>query len=161
MRRVWTARIVTAFLVWLAGCAVAYWRGNQPRPGLLALLVAAVAATLWLFLDASLTTVPASWSRPDREPGRLPGEDPRLAMLTRLVGAHLDAREVGPGLQQELATLADQRLLAHYGVSLKADPVRASALLGPELAAYVAGDGGHARLTPERIALLLDRVEAL
>ena len=160
-RRMWFGRFAAAFAVWAVVTAVAYWRGNQPRPGLVALFVAAGAGTIWLFLDASVLHGPTRWTTRAHEPYRQPGQDPRLDLLTRVVGQHLDAKEVGGGLHKHLSALADQRLVARYGVSAVADPERAAELMGPELARFVASTRPYPRLTLDQIDVLVSRIEAL
>jgi hypothetical protein len=94
---------------------------------------------------------------------RPPGDDPRLAFLHRLVLRHLDAREVGDNLQEHLLNLADHRLVATHGISLRADPDRAEPFVGAELAALAAGAGRGAprRMSVAQIDVLLQRIEAL
>jgi hypothetical protein len=160
-RRRWAARISAAFAVWAAIVTVATLQGNRPDALLLGLTVAAFAATVWLYLDASVLTEAVVWADALEDPVREPGEDGRLAYLTRVVGQHLDAREVGDGLHQRLVELVDHRLMAGHGVSLRADPERAAGLLGPELAALVLQQPPHPRLDVRRIDVLLSRIEAL
>ena len=62
------------------------------------------------------------WAGHDDDPVRPLGEDPRLSRLARVVGQHLDAREVGDTLQRHLVDLADQRLMARHGLSWRVDP---------------------------------------
>lgn len=159
-RRLWTTRICVAFGVWLVLTAGAYLLGNRPSPGLLALLVAAGAVTLWLFLDGASPRA-ADWALSGTERLRPLGEDPRLAMLNRVVAQHLDAREVSDQLHRHLTELADHRLVAHHGVSRLADPERADRLMGPTLAEYARSSAAHRRLTPAQISQLIDRIEDL
>jgi hypothetical protein len=159
-RRLWTFRIGVAFGVWLVLTVGAYLLGNRPSPGLLALLVAVAAVTLWLFLDGSAPRA-ANWALTDTERLRPLGEDPRLAMLNRVVSQHLDAREVSDQLHRHLTELADHRLVAHHGVSRLADPERADRLMGPALAEYARSGATQRRLTAAQIAVLIDRIEAL
>jgi hypothetical protein len=164
-RRRWAARICTAFAVWAVLVLVARVLGNHPDGLLLGLTVAAFATTLWLYLDVSTRSEAPLWDREDDERIRPPGEDPRLALLVRVVSRHLDAREADDTLQRHLLELADQRLVARHGVSWRVDPDRAAPLLGPDLVglARQAGPGGPPapRLSPGRIDVLLSRIEAL
>jgi hypothetical protein len=159
--RMWATRIGTALGLWAVVVLVAQVFGNQPDVPLLALLTAAVAATLWLYLDVSTRSETPSWELPDDAPVRPPGEDPRLALLTRVVAGHLDARDVGDALHRHLLQLADRRLVARHGITREADPDRAAALLGPELTALAGQRPPHPRLDPRRIDVLLSRIEAL
>jgi hypothetical protein len=140
---------------------VAFLQGNRPDGLLLGLTVAAFATTLWLFLDAGLHSEAPRWDLADDDPVRPPGEDPRLALLTRVVAQHLDAREVGDVLHRHLCELADQRLMAAHGVSWRVDPDRAAPLLGPELVALARQRAPHPRMNPQQIDVLLSRIEAL
>ena len=127
----WVGRFAAAFAVWAVVTAVAYSRGNQPRPGSAravrrgrcghALAVPRRVSPAW----------PTRWTT--RRARALPaaGTGPRLALLTPGRGQHLDAKEVGDGLHRHLRALADQRLVARYGVSAVADPERAAELIGP------------------------------
>lgn len=160
-RRRWTARIAVAFAIWAGVVLVARFKGNQPDALLLALTVAAFGTTLWLYLDAGAHSEPPNWDRPDDDPVRPPGEDRRLALLTRVVGQHLDSREVGDGLQRHLVELADERLMAAHGVSWRVDPDRAAPLLGPELAALARQHPPYPRMSLHQIDVLLSRIEAL
>jgi hypothetical protein len=159
--RLWTSRIATAAAVWAVVVLVARVKGNQPDVPLLALTVAASATTLWLYLDVSTRSEVPLWDRTDSDPVRPPGEDPRLALLTRVVGQHLDAREVGDGLQRHLLDLADHRLMTTHGVSWRVDPDRAAPLLGPELVALARQSAPYPRMTLQQIDVLLTRIEAL
>ncbi|QNN51766.1 hypothetical protein [Nocardioides mesophilus] len=163
--RAWGAgRLAAAAGLWLVVTVAAYLLGNQPRPGLIALMIAAGATVLWLLLDVSGDSETVRWSSPRAVPVRLPGEDPRLALLHRVVVQHLDSRDVGNALHRHLAELADQRLVAHHGVSRRADPDRADAILGPELARVVADASGgppYPRLSLDQIDLIVSRIEDL
>ena len=160
-RRRWTARIAVAFAVWAVVVLLARVWGNHPDPALLALTVAAFATTLWLFLDASTQSEVPMWAGHDDDPVRPLGEDPRLSRLARVVGQHLDAREVGDTLQRHLVDLADQRLMARHGLSWRVDPERAAPLLGPELVALARQSPPYPRLSVQQIDVLLSRIEAL
>lgn len=152
-------RVAVAAVCWLALVAVAGLLRMGPRPGMLAVVVAAVATVLWLFLDVSVRSEAPRWRLVTDEAVRPPGEDPRLALLRRVVGGHLDSRQVDDHLHRQLAAAADRRLMARHGVTWQADPERAAALLGPELADYL-GDA-HRRLTVSQIDRLLMRIEDL
>ena len=160
-RRRWTARIALAFALWAVVVVIAHLQGNRPDGLLVGLTVAAFATTLWLFLDAGLQSEAPRWDLHDDDPVRSPGEDPRLALLTRVVAQHLDAREVGDVLHRHLCELADQRLMAAHGVSWRVDPGRAAPLLGPELVALARQDAPYPRMTLQQIDVLLSRIEAL
>ncbi len=157
----WRARVGAAFAVWAVLVLSARVLGNQPDALLLGLTVAASATTLWLFLDASTQSEAPVWDSGSTERVRPPGEDPRLALLTRVVSRHLDAREVDDTLRRHLLALVDQRLMARHGVSWRVDPERASPLLGPELVALARQEPPHPRMSIQQIDVLLSRIEAL
>ncbi len=157
----WWGRAGLAFLVWFGVCGVAALFGAHPSYGLVALVVAAAAGVLLLVLDTSARIYPATWRLPDTDPVRPPGEDPRLTLLHRAVTAHLVAHEVGGQLHDHLMTVVDQRLVGRHGVSRRADPERADALMGPALARFAAATDPYPRLTAEQIDVLIDRIEEL
>ena len=92
---------------------------------------------------------------------RRPGEDPRLDQLRRVVGHHLDGRDVDDTLHRRLADLVDHQLVARYGITREADPARAAALMGPDLVATLAARPPYPRLTPARTEHLLQQLEDL
>jgi len=161
MRTRWTGRVGFALLVWFLLVYVAHLVGGEPDVGLVGLTVAAGSAVLWLCVDAVAEGDPPGWELLDDEPLRPPGQDARLAALTRVVSAHTEARRPGAGLQRALMALADQRLIARYGVSWRADPDRARPHLGPELLALAEQSEPYPRMTRTQVDLLLDRIEAL
>ena len=157
----WLPRVAIAFVLWLAVAAIGGILGNHPRPGLLALTIGVGAAVVWLFLDVSGDAETSHWPGMVEEPVRSPGEDPRLERLHRILLQHETAHEVGDALYRQLAELADQRLVAHHGVSLVADPERAAQILGPELTSVANQGPPYPRLSTGRIDVLLKRIEEL
>ena len=157
----WVVRGVAALVVWAALTLGAQVLGGRPHPGLLALAVAGAATAVWLVLDLPGSSAVTVWERIGSEPIRPPGEDPRLAVLERVVAAHFDARVVSDSLQRHLMALVDQRLLARHGVSWRVDPERAAPLLGPELLALARQSGPYPRMSVHQIEVLLARIEAL
>ena len=153
--------LVTGFGVWFVVCAVSLFFGLRPHPVLLALLVAAVGGVLLLLVGTTVEPPSVAWTPREPDPMWRSGEDPRLALLTRLVTAHLVAHNPGGPLHRHLTALADQRLVAHHGVSRLADPQRAHALLGPELTALATATDPFPRLTMDQIDVLIDRIEEL
>jgi hypothetical protein len=157
----WLRRAAGAFAIWLVICLVAVIFGQRPHPGLLALVVLAGSLTLTLLLEADTMTSALRWQLPGRDSVGEPGEDPRLALLTRVVSAHLVSREVDDRLRQHLRAIVEARMVDHHGISRQADPERAARLLGPDLDGFLAGTGGPVRLTPAQIDVLIDRIEEL
>ena len=157
----WAGRVGFALLVWFLLVYVSHLVGGDPEVGLVGLAVAAGSAVLWLCVDSLGESDRHSWELLDDEPLRPPGQDARLAALTRAVAAHFEARRPGDGLQRQLMSLVDQRLVARYGVSWRADPDRARAHLGPELLALAEQTEPYPRMTRTQVGLLLERIEAL
>jgi hypothetical protein len=160
-RRRWTLRVLAAVGSWAVLTLVARVFGNQPRAGLLALVVAALATVLWLYLDASVQSDVPVWDRVADEPIRPPGEDPRLALLTRVVAQHFDARRPDGTLRRHLLDLADHRLVSRHGLSWRADPERAEGVMGPELTALARQSEPYPRMSEDQIDVLLKRIEGL
>jgi hypothetical protein len=160
-RRQWTLRALAAFAVWAVLTMAARVLGNQPRAALLALAVAAIATVFWLYLDTSAQADVPVWDRAADEPIRPPGEDARLALLTRVVAQHFDARRPDGTLRRHLLELADHRLVRSRGVSWRADPERAEQVMGPELAALARQTEPYPRMGADQIDVLLGRIEAL
>ena len=159
-RRTWVMRIGAAFGLWLVVCVAGFLLGNQPRPGLVALVIATAAAVLWLYLDTSAESEPPRWRLVDDEPIRPRGEDARLALFQRAVTRQLESRDVSDQLQRHLAAVTEQRLLTKHGISRLADPQRAARMLGPELAGFL-DQARPPRLSLTQIDQLLKRIEAL
>lgn len=158
-RRKWRTRIGITFGLWLVVCVVAFLLGNQPRPGLIALVVAAAAGTAWLYLDTSAESEPPRWHLVSDDPIRPRGEDSRLALFQRVIAGHLDSRDVTDQLHRYVSAVADQRLVTKHGISRLADPERAAQVMGPELAGFL--ERPRSRLSPSQIDQLLNRIEAL
>lgn len=154
----WRSRTAFVAGVWIAGVAGASFFGLRVQPLLGLLVLLAVCATVWLFTDASARSTPTGWRTVDDDPVREPGQDPRLALLHRVVTGHLDARGLDEQLPRHLLALADQRLLAHHGVDRRTDPGHAAELMGPELTALA---DRPTRLDLPRITHLVDRIESL
>ncbi len=139
--RAWWARAVLLALVVVVGQVVLTLLDFGPRLLGWALLATAVAALLWLLLDAAGTQA-AGWDsglppfvRPD------PGE---ATTYSRVLDSHLDSRDPGPALRDRLVALARSR-----------DPDLADPVLR-DLAQQPAR-----RLTPDDIDRYLTRIEAL
>lgn len=159
-RRAWL-RVAGAFLVWAGLVGLARTLGSSPDIVLVGLTVAAASAALWLCVDALEETASPRWELLVDEPIRPPGQDSRLAALTRMVTAHFEGRRADDTLHQQLVGLVDQRLMARHGLSWRADPARARELLDPELAALAEQQPPHPRMSRHQVDVLLTRIEAL
>jgi hypothetical protein len=146
--------------VWALVCAGAWLFNGSPRPALVALLVVVVGLVVVMLLDLTATTGygESGWQVVAPEPVHPPGSDQRLLLLDRLVRDHLVSREPGDSLARHLVDLADQRLVARHGISLRADSDRAAELM-PEVVAL--SRAGSRRLSAADVGALLDRIEAL
>jgi len=147
-----TATAVVFGVFW----ALLYALGVDPRPGPLLLLVALVMAVLAL-VNINVTSDGPSWEVHPSQPVNEPGQDARLAMYTRVISGHLDARTIDPGLRDRLAELASARLRQRHGVGLR-DPV-ATDLLGREVADLLTGPAR--RLARAEIETAVRRIEGL
>ncbi len=160
MRKQWTSRIAAAFGLWLVVCVVAQLLGNQPRPGLIALVIGAAATTAWLYLDTSAQSEPARWQLVSDEPIRPPGSDPRLSLFERVIAQHLDSRDATDQLHRYVSETTERRLVTKHGINRATDPERARAVLGPELAGFLDNPRSR-RLSLSEIDSMLTRIEAL
>lgn len=156
----WRNRVALAALVWVLACAGAWVWGLEPKPGLLALVTAAAAGVVWLYLDVSGEAERATWDRVSDDPVRAPGEDPRLSLLRRVISGHLDAKDTDDQLHRHLLAVADERLMAHHGITRSASPEHAAAVLGPDLNGFLHGPRTR-RLNAAQIGQLLNRIEKL
>jgi hypothetical protein len=154
-------RVAEAFLVWAGLVGLARTLGSRPHIVLVGLAVAAAAAALWLCVDAVGETAAPRWGLLSDDPIRPPGQDSRLAALTRMVTGHFEGRRTDDALHRLLVGLVDQRLIARYGVSWRADPERARPLLDPELAVLAEQEPPHPRMTRRQVDTLLSRIEAM
>lgn len=160
-RVAWTRRAITVFASWFLLCGLALFLGWEPQPVLLAAVVVATALTAIVYIDASAAAAGNRWAVSESDTLRLPGEDPRLAQLTRVVRSHLVSHDVGDQLYRELLRLLDQRLMARYGVSTHAGPEQVAELAGPELSALVRQTPPYPRLTLDQIDALIKGIEEL
>lgn len=161
-RRHWVIRVALAVSVWLVVLGVATGFGMTFRPTLLALAIAAGAGVVWLFLDASAIAMPSYWEQESLDPVRTPGEDSRLSALSRHIAHNLDAKDFSERLYDDLVAVADERLMARHGLSRIADPERAAAVFGPDLARFVSRPpGSRPRLGLGEVDVVLNRIESL
>ena len=149
---------------WLAGTALlfgVFWGllavlDTDPRPERLLLLVALATGVLAL-ITVGLVSDGPDWSVYSIQSSTPTGQDPRLAMYTRVIAGHLDARVPDAGLRDRLADLADRRLRQRHDLGLR-DP-GAAALLGDE--AYKILTGPPRRLSRDEIARCVRQIEEL
>ena len=161
MSRRWLRRLGAALAVWVAAVVLSRLFGSTADVGLVGLAVAALAAVLWIAVDALGAGPVEGWDLDPDDPVRPPGQDLRLAALNRMVATHLESRRPGDGLPRALTRIADQRLMARYGVSWRVDPERARELLPPELVDLAEQVAPYPRMSIRHIDVLLTRIEAL
>jgi hypothetical protein len=127
-----------------------------PRPGHLLLLVALGMVVLAL-VNLSVVSEGPDWSVDTVQPVVAPGQDTRLAMYSRVIGGHLDSRDVDPVLRDRLAALAAVRLRQRHGLGMH-DPAAAD-LLGREVADILTGP--PRRLSRAQIEACVRTIEEL
>jgi hypothetical protein len=128
----------------------------EPRPWRLLLLVGLLMSVLAL-VSLGVVTEGPDWEVVTVTPVTEPGQDARLAMYTRVIGGHLDSRQVDPGLRDRLATLTDARLRQRLGIGL--DEAVATGRLDRHLVDVVTGP--PRRLTRHEIETCVRRIEEL
>lgn len=123
----------------------------------------AAVACLGLVFDTSTTSGSAGWSSDPGEAARARDVDPGVTSYRRLIEDDLSSRQPDSSLARALLRLADQRIADEYGVTTATDPERAATLLGPDLFALRDLIRHHrpVRLSTQRIATLIDRIEQL
>jgi hypothetical protein len=152
----WWGWLTATAVVFAVFWALLHALGVDPRPGPLLLLVGLVMAVLAL-VNINLTADGPSWDVHSSQPVTEPGQDARLAMYTRALSGHLDAKTVDPVLRDRLADLAAARLRQRHGVGLR-DPA-AEDLLGSEVADLLTGP--PRRLARGEIETAVRRIEGL
>lgn len=142
MRR-WIGRLLVALLVAVAVNVALSELSIGHDVTVVAVLAATAVATGVLTLEAldALTRSPWLVTRQDTRPGR--GEDTQTATYRHVVEAHLTSREADDTVVRQLADLARRRVRQVHGFRPEDDPVRAEALLGPQLAEWVSHDRRH------------------
>jgi hypothetical protein len=154
--RFWLDYLATTALLYAGVWGVLAVNGAHAQWARLALLVALGTAVLALVNVGSVNDGP-DWSVESIQPLAPPGQDTRLAMYTRVISGHLDARTPDGTFRDRVADLADRRLRQRHGVGL-ADP-RARTLLGDEVADILRGP--PRRLSREQIDRCVTTIEEL
>ncbi len=148
--------------LWFAVVGIAAVQGNHPDALLIGLTVAAFAATLWLYLDASARDGAPAWDRSDDDPRPAAGRGQPVGVPAPGSSASTSTpARWASNLHRQLEELAEQRLMARHGVSWRVDPERAAPLLGPELVGLAEQRPPYPRLDVRQIDVLLRRIEAL
>lgn len=166
--RAWTGRAAVALLV-AAGVNLALHElGIGHDAALVSLLSVGTVAAVVLALESLDAASRLPWSVPRRDARPAPGEDTRTAMYRHVIEAHLTSRDADDAVVWQVADLAARRLRQVHGVRYADDPVRATELLGPELAEWVSHDRRHRfhegpgrRLTVQELGAAVRRIEEL
>lgn len=165
VRATWLRRVGVSAAVWAAICVVAALVGARPRPLVLAAMVIAAAAVVWVSTDLGHDVEPASWS--PGYPGYLGGRhdrgaDVRVRVLRRTLAEALDDDAFIARVHPILVDLVDDRLDSSYGVTRPEHPGAARTILGPELADFVEHPPPPARARDlQYLSDILSRIESL
>lgn len=100
----WAGRAAIVAAIWAVVVVPMILLGMGPRPVLLALIAAGVAATVFCALDVLTTAEPVRWLRPMQIPPRTL-EDPRANQLLRMIDAASDDPNRAAALRAVLAGL--------------------------------------------------------
>jgi hypothetical protein len=151
--RRWLISTATLFgLMWVLLAVL----DTGPRPGKLLLLVTFATAVAAL-VTVGLVSDGPDWSVYSVQSTSPAGQDHRLAMYTRVITGHLDARLPDPGLRDRFAALADRRLRQRHGVGLH--DTEAADLLGEATCRILTGP--VRRLTRDEIERCVREIEEL
>ena len=127
-----------------------------PRPGRLLLLVTFATAVAALVIVGLVSEGP-DWDVYSAQATTPAGQDHRLAMYSRVITGHLDARAPDYGLRDRFAALADRRLRQRHGTGLHG--AGAADLLGE--ATFRILTGPVRRLSRDEIELCVRKIEEL
>lgn len=161
MTRRWWTRLLTFVGIWLAAVAVLGLMDMRPSVTALAAITAAVAGVLFVVLDVGDLAVPVDWRATSDGGTSARAADARVGFLRRQIsdGRALDGPSV---LHHTLVGLVDDALITHHRVDRRADPERARALMGEELAQFVDGHTAPAVLADARqLSTTIARIESL
>jgi hypothetical protein len=154
--RFWLWWSVATALLLGAVVGVLQLNGNTWHFWPLVLLVVFVTSVLAL-VNLATVTEGSDWSVGSVQALAPPGQDSRLAMYTRAIIDHLDARTPDSTLRDRLAALADRRLRQRHALHLQ--DAAAANLLGVEVSSILTGS--PRRLTRDEIDRCVRRIEEL
>jgi hypothetical protein len=167
--RTWVGRALVAVVV-AAGVNLAL-AGLDTRHDavLVTLLTVTVVAAVALAVDAIDSTTHLPWTAVRGDARLTSGEDTRTAMFRHMVEVHQTSYDGDDAVLWQIADLAARRLRQVHGIRYADDPDRATELLGPVLADWVARDrrsryrpdAQQHRYTPAALGQVLDRIESL
>lgn len=155
----WLQRTTYGLLTGVVAWGFTSWVGLRPRP------VLVIVATVTCVLIGGLVSrihagvTPMSWTAPRRATRHRYGLDPRFSRLSRDLSDNRDPDALATQLHTTLVRVIDDRLAAHHGIDRTTEPEQARAVLGSDLAAYVATPGPRA--SRRQLSDLLTRIEAL
>lgn len=161
MSAVWRKRLAIVLGTWASVVIAMTALKMDPRPVVLAGIVAVVAASICLLLDVSDMSMPLSW-RVERDlSGIQRGADTRIGLLQRQM-VYAPVRQDAGLVHGLLVDLVDDRLSTEHAIDRRTDPARAAAVLGPDLAAFISSGPSAASLGDARfMSMILSRIESL
>ena len=168
-RVIWTGRAVVAVVAAVLVNGALSLLGLTHDAVLVSLLAAATVAASVLAIEAVDATTHTPWTTHRGAARPSSGEDARTAMFRRMVEGHHTSYEQDDTIIWQIGDLARQRLRQVHGLRYADDPERAAALLGPDLAGWVARDrrspdqqeGRPVRYSHVMLGEVLTRIEEL
>jgi hypothetical protein len=159
VKSMWRIRVIAVVIIGVSIEAAMVVAGMGPRVLIIAALVLVVSLTLYLALDLGDVVALAEWPSTVQTPRTHDGVEWRVGTLRMLLN---ERRRDGANarLNDLLVALIDDHLEAEHGVDRRRDPGRASAIIGPELAAFVT-QPPSTRSQPAQIARIVTLIEEL
>ena len=116
----------------------------------------AICMLVWTAGDLARASSSARWEGTGTRSRMNRGRDYRLSYLTKLLGE----QDLG-AVHQVLTTIVDRTLVARYGVSRAADPVRSREILGADVHDFLSSPPRSPYDYHRRLPGVLTRIEAL
>ena len=159
MNSMWRIRVLVVVMIGVIVETAMVLAGMGPRVLIIAALLLVISLALYLALDLGDVVALAEWPSTVQTPRTPDGVEWRVGTLRMLLS---DRRRDGANarLHDLLVGLIDDHLAAEHGVDRNRDPGRATAIIGPELAAFVAMPQGT-RSQPTYIARIVTLIEEL
>ena len=156
MRRRWGIRIGSSCVLVAGVYAGLELFDYEPRLAPLVLLSVLCLAVGWLVVDVLVDLGPG-WTVSIEPPVSRSGDDQRLSTFVRVLENHLASAVPNANVRDELAQIADRRLMHRYGERI-GDPA-ARDRLGPELLSVL--EGPPRRLDVTDIDRIVRHIEEL
>ncbi|MGH3501202.1 MAG: hypothetical protein ACRDQA_10005 [Nocardioidaceae bacterium] len=157
----WVKRAAGAVLAWAVLLGYGFLAGRDPRPLLLAAVVAGAAMIVWLVLDVWGWAAPAIWRLAPRFRTPHRSFDQRFSRLAQQLVDAADRDAVAAEVHRSLAEISDDLLRNEYGTDLdQAESARR--ILGDPLMDYLDAPPRYPRRGyHQQISQHLDRLESL